>query len=669
MKNPRAPEALPERAAGYWLLAAAVIVLLPHVVHFPLWLTAVLAILFAWRALVLRRNWPAPNRWLRLGLTLLLAVLVYRQYGTLFGRDAGSALLAVMLALKFFELKRVRDYMLGVFLVYFLIVIGFLYSQALWLVVYLFGVFVLSTATLIRLALPGSRARYTLRLAAVLLLQALPLMLAMHVLFPRIQGALWAMPHDAYAGRSGLSEELRPGSINELSLSEEVAFRAHFAGPTPPAAQRYWRALVLWSTDGKTWTRAGEPRRPAVAGFETDAPALAYSITLEPNAKPWLPALDLPAGLPPGTRSRAGFVFETIRPVVQDRRRFDLVSHTRYRTGALDASERHAALQLPEQVSGRVRALAARWRREARTDAAVVSAALQHFRVENFSYTLQPPLLGDDPVDEFLFDTRSGYCEHYAAAFALLMRSAGIPARIVLGYQGGEFNPAGNYYIVRQWDAHAWAEVWLTGSGWVRVDPTAAIAPERIDYGADGVRRLLARGAVLGRLPVEALRGMLSRDWLERAREQARLSWDAFNTGWHRWVLEYGRDRQRELLARLGIADVTPGMLAGMLVFLLMALLFVYALPGLLRPGTHDPVVRAYLAFCRKLANAGVVRAPTEGALSYAARSAALLPQNAGDIHAISHLYTGLRYGGRTSDTDRKELKRRVARFRPARRD
>jgi transglutaminase-like putative cysteine protease len=668
MKKPRAPEALPERAAGYWLLAAAVIVLLPHIARFPLWFTATLAGLFAWRTLMLRRNWPAPHRWLRFGLTLLLATLVYRQYGTLFGRDAGSALLAVMLALKFFEMRRVRDYMLGVFLVYFLIVIGFLYSQAPWLVAYLFGVFVFSTATLIRLALPGSGARYTLRLAGVLLLQALPLMLAMHVLFPRIQGTLWALPQDAYAGRSGLSEELHPGSINELSLSEEVAFRVHFAGAAPPPAQRYWRALVLWSTNGQTWTRAGEPRRPAGTGFEPDAPALAYSITLEPNAKPWLPALDLPAGAPPGVRARAGFVFETIRPAGQERRRFELVSHPRYRTGALDASERRATLRLPEQVSDRLRALARRWRQAARDDAAVVSAALQYFRVENFYYTLQPPPLGDDPMDEFLFETRRGYCEYYAAAFALLMRAAGIPARVVLGYQGGEFNPAGNYYIVRQSDAHAWAEVWLAGSGWVRVDPTAAIAPERIEYGSEGVRRLLARGAALGRLPVEALRGMLSRDWFERAAEQARLTWDAFNTGWHRWVLDYGRERQRELLARLGIADVTPGKLAGLLAFLLTALILVYTLPGLLRPAAHDPVLRAYQAFCRKLAQAGVVRAPAEGALSLAARGAALLPEQAEDIHAISRLYLDLRYGGHLSDTAHQELNLRVTRFRPLRR-
>ena len=266
--------ALAERAAGYWLLGAAVVVLLPHVPRLPVWLSTVLAALFAWRFFMLQRAWPAPNRWWRWSLTALLVFLLYRQYGTLFGRDAGSALLAAMLALKFMELQRLRDYVLSVLLIYFLIVIGFLYSQAMWLVVYLLAVFVLTTATLIRLAVPGARARFALRLAAVLLLQALPLMLAMHLLFPRLQGALWGLPQDAYAGLTGLSEEMHPGSINELSLSEEVAFRAHFHGALPPPAQRYWRALVLWTTDGKSWTRGAEPRAQSCLRAAGCAPLL-----------------------------------------------------------------------------------------------------------------------------------------------------------------------------------------------------------------------------------------------------------------------------------------------------------------------------------------------------------------------------------------------------------
>jgi len=654
--------ALAERAAGYWLLGAAVVALLPHVPRLPVWLSAVLAALFAWRFLMVQRAWPAPNRWWRWSLTALLVFLIYRQYGTLFGRDAGSALLAAMLALKFLELQRLRDYVLSVLLVYFLIVLGFLYSQAVWLVVYLVAVFVLTTATLVRLAVPGARARFALRLAGVLMLQALPLMLAMHLLFPRLQGALWGLPHDAHAGLTGISEEMYPGSIHELSLSEDIAFRAHFPGAVPPPAQRYWRALVLWSTDGQRWTRGLATH--ARLDYEAQGSPIAYTLTPEPANKPWLPALDLPAQIPSGTRLRSGHVLETAAPM-RGRLSLEMSAYTRYRMLALPESERRAGLQRPDLISARVQELAAGWRQSARSDAEVVRAALAHFRTEKFYYTLEPPALEDDPVDEFLFETRRGFCEHFAAAFVTLMRSAGIPARVVTGYQGGEYNPSGNYLIVRQLDAHAWAEVWLPGQGWARVDPTAAVAPERIEYGTEGIRRLLARGAVLGGLPSETLRDLLALGALEQVRQQLRLSWDAANTAWQRWVLGYDRARQRELLAQLGFEDVNPLRLLGALALLISLVMGAYVVATRRRAPRPDPVQRAYFDFCRKLAHLGLVRAPQEGALSFAERGAHRHPQLSDAIHAITQFYLRLRYGGNADAESQREFARRVAAFRP----
>jgi transglutaminase-like putative cysteine protease len=656
--------ALAERAAGYWLLGTAIVALLPHVPRLPVWLIAALAALFAWRFFMIQRAWPAPNRWLRWLLAAALVFLLYRQYGTLFGRDAGSALLAAMLALKFLELQRLRDYVLGVLLIYFLIVLGFLYSQAVWLVVYLLTVFVLTTATLVRLAIPGSPARFALRLAAVLLLQALPLMLAMHLLFPRLQGALWTLPQDAHAGLAGLSDEMRPGSINELSLSDEVAFRAHFRGAPPPEAQRYWRALVLWTTDGKRWTRGTDPRG-SLAYTPQGAP-FAYSLMLEPSNQPWIPALDLPVRAPAGTRLRSGFVLETTAPL-RERLSLELTAHTRYRMHKLGEGERRAALQQPAQVSTRVRALAKRWRETASDDAEVVRAALAYFRAEKFFYTLEPPLLGDDPVDEFLFETRRGFCEHYTAAFVTLMRSAGIPARVVTGYQGGEYNPAGNYIIVRQLDAHAWAEVWLPGQGWARVDPTAAVASERIEYGADGLRRLLVRGAALGTLPPDALRGLLTLDVLERARLQLRLSLDAINTSWQRWVLGYNKERQQELLAQFGLEDAEPMQLVGLLALLIALIMGLYLIAARQRAPRLDPVQRAYLDFCGKLARSGLVRAPQEGALAFAERGSQQLPLHAAAIRTITGLYLRLRYGDGEDSDLLMELAQQIATFQPPR--
>lgn len=655
---------LAERAAGYWLLGAAIVVLLPHVPRLPVWLSMVLAALFAWRYFMMKRAWPTFSRWWRWSLTALLVFALYREFGTLFGRDAGSALLAAMLALKFLELQRLRDYVLSVLLIYFLIVIGFLYSQAMWLVVYLLAVFVLTTATLIRLAVPGARARYALRLAAVLLLQALPLMVVMHFIFPRLQGALWGLPQDTRAGLTGLSDEMRPGSIQALSLSDDVAFRAHFYGDAPLPAQRYWRALVLWTTDGKNWTRGADPR--GTVTYEALTAPLSYSLTLEPSNKPWLPSLDLPVRAPSGTRLRSGFVLEARAPV-RERLNLELAAHTRYRMHTLNVAERRAALQRPEQISPRVLALAAHWRATTGSDAEMARAALAHFHTEKYFYTLTPPLLGDDPVDEFLFETRRGFCEHYAAAFVTLMRSAGIPARVVTGYQGGEYNPVGNYFVVRQLDAHAWAEVWLPGEGWARMDPTAAIAPERIEYGADGLRRLLARNAALGGLPPEALRNMLALDAFERARRQLRLSLDAVNTAWQRWVLDYNQARQKEFLARFGFENVNPLRLVGMLALLVALVMGLYVFVTRRRAPRPDPVQRVYLKFCRKLARLGLVRARHEGALVFAARGVQQLPQHAATIALITRLYLQLRYGGIDDDAQHRTFVQQVAAFRPTR--
>ncbi len=657
--EPVAPEQ-PERAAGYGLLASAVVALAPLVAGWPWWLTAALALLFGWRFLMLRRGWPAPGGLLRVVLMVLLVALVWRQYGTIFGRDAGSGLLALLIALKFLELRRLRDYMIVVFLIYFLIVVGFLYSQAPWLVLYLLAVLVATTATLVRLAVPGLHGRRATRLALVLLAQALPLMLAMHLLFPRLPGSLWGMPQDAYAGLTGLSEEMQPGSINELSMSDEIAFRAEFPAARPQAAELYWRALVLTRTDGRRWSRVLEP---VVQLQRTDdGSALPYTLALEPSNKPWLPALELPARVPAGAQLRASFVLEAPQPV-RTRLLLSMSAATRDRLPDPSPGERVAALALPT-ISARVATLAADLR-AGRSDADTARAALDYFRNQDFYYTLTPPLLGDDPVDEFLFESRRGFCEHYAAAFVTLMRAAAIPARVVTGYQGGEYNPAGRYYIVRQSDAHAWAEVWLAGQGWTRADPTAAIAPERIEFGAEALRRLLARGARTGQLPAEGVRQALALGWAEGVWRDARLAFDAVQNGWQRWVLGYDLRRQRELLAALGLGGLNAARLLGVLALIVALLFGAYLIVTRPRAPSLDPVSRTYRKFCRRLARLGLVRAPHEGALDYAERSAAARPDLAAELRTISNEYLQLRYRGRG---DTQAFVRRVAGFRPRRR-
>ncbi|MBZ0093698.1 MAG: DUF3488 and transglutaminase-like domain-containing protein, partial [Sulfuricellaceae bacterium] len=571
-----------------------------------------------------------------------------------FGRDAGVAMVILLLGLKLLELRTLRDGLLLILLGYFLAITQFLYSQSLGMAVYLLLATLLLTAALIQLNQTGSRARpiaSALRLSTVLLAQAAPIMLVLFFLFPRISGPLWGMPNDALSGVTGLSNEMSPGSISRLSQSDAVAFRVEFQGAPPPPQSLYWRGPVLWRTDGRLWTE-GRPAPQAKSGYQGLGQPVSYTVSLEPNDRNWLLALDLPATAPPNARMTADFQVLSDHPVSR-RLRYRMSSYLRYRTGDLPPQERQRALQLPVRGNPRTLALAASWRRLGQPEA-IVRQALAYYRDRHFSYTLTPPALpGRDPVDRFLFDTRQGFCEHYAGSFVLLMRAAGVPARVVTGYQGGEFNSFARYMIVRQADAHAWAEVWLQGRGWVRIDPTAAAAPERLASGAEAA---LGGGGILG-LPAAF---QLDAAWLRKLRD----AWDVLNGGWNLWVLGYSQERQLQLLSHLGLGLLSWQDMAIGLMLAVGGLLAVLAF-FLLRRNTikRDPVQAAYRLFCRRLARRGMPRQANEGPLDYAARAVLAVPERYDDIAAIGALYAELRYGTEAAPERVAELRRRVRGF------
>ena len=644
------------------LLAAGAMAVAPHALELPLWIIAVFAAAASWRYLCEQRGWYRPGRWLRTALLLLVLVTIYRKYGTLLGRDPGVALLITLLGLKFLELKTVRDYFLSLFLFYLVTLSSFLYSQSLWLGAWALLAVIVCTAGLIQLVQPaGMDIRQRLRLAGAMLVKAVPLMLIVYLLFPRISGTLWGLPADAYSGLTGMPDKVQPGSIRSLSQSSEVAFRVTFDGAAPPMRELYWRGLVLWETDGRGWNR-GWARTSTPNSFFPLSEPVRYQVTLEASNKPWILALDLPAAAPKDSRYQPDFTLEAREPI-RERKNYTLTSYTRYRTGDLGPVEQKRALQLPRNLSPRVRALAEEWRR-ASTDALTVArTALDYFHRENFAYTLNPPLLGSDPVDEFLFDTRRGFCEHYASAFVTLMRAAGIPSRMVIGYMGGELNPAGHYLIVRQSDAHAWAEIWLPKRGWVRVDPTGAIAPERIELGFDAARRLELQGVSFGSLPAEALSRMIELGWFEHAVRQARWYWDLTNITWYRWVVDYGKERQERFLSSLGLDDISWGRLINLIGGIVLLLTLVYALI-LWRPKkSADPALALYLRFCRKLARVGIERAPHEGALAFAERCNSQRPDLKKHIDEVTEYYSRTRYGNGDGLSELNTLKQAVVRF------
>ena len=643
----------PERAL--WITACLVLVVIPHATYLPIWVLATFVLLAGWRIANALRGVPLPSRWLVIAMSAAVLAGIYATQGSFFGRDTGVTLLIALTGMKLMETRGMRDAYVLSALGYFLVITNFLYSQSIATGIYMLAVVLLLTVTLITFSTESGEidTRARVRMAASILVQALPIMLVLFVLFPRLPGPLWSLPRDAHAAASGLSDTMSPGRISRLSLSDAVAFRVRFDDALPPANRLYWRGPVMWHTDGFEWTR-GQPGRSWRAQYaELAGEPVDYTVTIEPHQHRWLFALDFPTTIPSGAQMTRDFQLLASKSV-RTRLRYPVRSYPEARLAQISIEERAAALALPEGMHPKARALAREWRETIGDDSAIVERALENFRLQPFVYTLSPPALHDDPVDEFLFDTRSGFCENFAASFAVLMRAAGIPARIVTGYQGGEINPLGEYLIVRQRDAHAWTEVWLEGRGWVRVDPTGAVSPNRIELGMDGAipARIGAAGLDI------ATRGPLWEAW-----RSFRFGIDAVNAGWNDWVLGYGTRRQRNLLNLFGAGDASAGDLV-MAMFaasgVVLAMLAVWLLRR--RSKAVDATQRIYRRFCRKLARGGVTRGASEGPIDFAARAGSSLPAARAEVERITHMYVRLRYAGEPSNL--RAFKRAVGAFR-----
>lgn len=617
------------------IITSLAVVMAPHAARVPVWTAALCAFALVLRLYVGWRRRSLPSRWALLVLALAGVAGVFYSYRTLFGRDSGVTLLLVMAALKVLEMRHPRDVNVVIVLCYFLTITNFFYTQTIPTALYTLGAVWVVTATMVSLqheASPG-RPVHIARTSGIMLAQAVPVMLVLFVLFPRIQGPLWGMPQIQSTARSGLSDTMSPGTIADLSLSDEIAFRAQFESVPANAQQLYWRGPVMWDYDGRTW-RTGQPTALSSPRYEARSEPLSYAVTLEPHQERWLFLIDLPGRLPPRSLLTRDYQVLSFRPV-RERIRYEAQSLLEYRFGddAL-ASELQQALQLPPEAAPRALEMAQSWRAEHSDPRALVERALQMFRDEPFVYTLAPPELTKDPVDEFLFETRSGFCEHYASSFTVLMRAAGIPTRVVTGYLGGELNPVDGYLVVRQSEAHAWSEVWIAGSGWVRIDPTAAVSPIRIQQGL--------ANAVPATDPLP-LFSRVRADWLRGARH----TWDAVSNSWNQWVLGYSPERQTRFLSSIGFPQITWQDMVIALSAATGALIFVFAvvMTRRLRARQVDQVQRAWLAFCAAMAARGVQRRLSEGPRDFSRRCMQAVPALRERIEDVAGLYIRLRYG------------------------
>ncbi len=631
-----------DKADMLTLLVACLLVLLPHFFHLPVWISVGVATLLGWRSWITLTGKRLPPRWLLLPVAMLAMGGIYLAYRTLLGRDAGVAMLALLLILKLLEMHAKRDLFVVLFLSFFLLLTNFFYSQNI-LTALLMAIAVLALLTAqLSFQFTGTvpPLKKKLRLATLIVGLATPLMLVLFLLFPRIQGPLWGMPGDATGARTGLSDSMTPGMISSLALSDDIAFRVKFVDPVPPQASLYWRASVLSHFDGRTWT--AQPQTPMKAGSVKPLPgssATRYQVTMEPHGRRWLFALETPFA-PPQLSGNSAYLANDFQLLARERigtrLRYDVTSWTQFSLQADSVpDELNDGLQRVPDFNPATTRFARSLLAQSSDSAELVRLVLQYFRREPFSYTLEPPLLGRDSVDEFLFSSRAGFCEHYASAFVVLMRELGIPARVVTGYQGGEINPSDGYMEVRQSDAHAWAEVWIEQRGWIRVDPTGAVAPERIarSVASQSGRRLF--GGLVTPAPDS---------WLAKTR----FNWDALSNAWNQRVLNYSSEQQKDLVARLGIGKVDWPVLTALMLGAGTLVMAIMMLPLLMNRAKPDPAGKLYAAFCRRMARFGIVRAQHDGPRTFMAvvAASALLPEPT-KAAALRFLdgYEALQYG------------------------
>ena len=641
-----------------WTSAVLAAGVLLHVDQVPLWVSGVTFVLIAWRlAAEARANTRAaslPDRVLRAVLAVALVVAIFMHFHTLTGLIPGTALLTLMTSIKLLETHNRRDQYVVVGGCVFLLLAACLERQGLARApLYLLDVWLCCSALAAIGYSPGKGepapaaastvssdatvpefdGRSAVMLAGRALLYSIPLAMVLFVFFPRLPGAFWSLPRTDQA-ETGLSDTMSPGSISELSASYDIAFRAKFDGDAPPPQERYWRGPVLHDFDGYTWKRrmGATYHAQPLAYF---GKAYHYRITLEPSQQNWWLSLDT-VDQSPSAHTLFTYDYELVdRDPVTEPTSYNAISHTSTRsTEPLTRLGRQIETQWPMGRNPRTFQFARELRARSASDGAYIDAVLQYFHTNGFVYSLTPPLLDYNSIDDFLFNTHSGFCGHYASAFVSLMRAAGIPARVVTGYLGGEWNPVGGYFVIRQSDAHSWAEVWLEGRGWARVDPTAVVAPDRLTRGmldllpnAGSAESRFLRGA-------PGLLGLLQR-------------WDALNTWWTDHVLKFDYRSQLNLLSRLGIQTpdlVMVGWIFGgaLMSWLLWIAWQVGSAPLQARP---DRLARAYVRLCRKLARVGLPRAEHEGPLAYANMVSEKRPDLARPVRALLTRYAELRYG------------------------
>jgi len=637
-----------------WLLAAQLVVMLPFAFNLPIWLLPVMLAATYWRIRVIKGHSAQPKLATQLLIIAMGVIGILVSGMSLLSLDSMVSFLLLGFAFKSLEVIRQRDALVVIFIGYFLVAISFLFSQSILAGAYgVMSLIVLTSALIANQQSPAQQLsqhanRTNLRLATLMLLQCLPLMALVFVFMPRFS-PLWVIPSFENQARSGISDRMAPGDIANLSKSDELAFRVSFSGRKPTADEMYWRGLVLNHFDGVNWQQLVQDYEPIdvknellfqqpwnLANVAKRGEPIHYEAIYEKTGRPWLFTLTPTTQVSHGVVPLGDYRVMSHSPLQSP----FLLQASSYPESQRDLTltqyTRSMSLQLPLSGNPQARQRAIQWRRDAGSDTAYVQKILDRFNQQSYFYTLSPPLLGDkDNIDAFLFESQRGFCSHYAGSFVFLMRAAGIPARIVVGYLGGKWNDSGEYLSVHQYDAHAWTEVWIAGTGWMRVDPTASVAPSRIEGGLEAALEHE------GSFPQAGFFSTKNYPWLEAMRQQL----DAVQYGWQRWILGYDGNSQANLLKHLldKLSSIPLFALVGTL-FLGIFLLWFITL-GFVYKRNHEAYEhRLYRQFCKRLAKLGVTRNLQHTPTEFAIIASEQLPSLANTIQAFSLCYQTLCY-------------------------
>src|SRR6266513_1715462 len=642
MKTLRIQDTRIPRRPLLWLAAALLFTLPPMFGTLPSWVPLLFLIALAAKFWMQPKGYHLRSLFWKVVLVALILSLLFFSYGSLRGIEPGVSLIVMLTSVKILEAHTAREFHIMIMVAWVLCLCGFFLSQNLAIALCLLIAFTLLLVALIQFHRGSSSAFWPpVRTAGKLLAQAGPLIILLFLFFPCLSTGFRFQIAPQRGASAGFSDRLSPGSVSSLANSSEVAFRAEFPdGKIPPLRAMYWRGVVMWHGEGLEWEA---PIAPATLPRTSQGPprgeAIRQWITIEPHDARWMFALDWPVNSPSGAVLAPGNYLWSNQSIHKPRR-YEVISYPEIPNNRLHSREREPLLQVPASISPRARALAQSWATEKAEPRAIVNKALEFFRTQGFRYSLTPGEYRQNELEEFLFHRRLGFCEHYAASFATLMRLAGIPARVVTGYLGGEYNEIGHFFLVRQADAHAWCEVWFPDRGWQRVDPTAVVAPDRVNLGFNW---FLERRAAAGQL--DNTQGVLARKlarWPVFTR--ARLGWQTLSYAWDTRVLSFDGDEQESFFASIGIAGYRP------ILFVVGTLVIAISLLALYAGWTHlrtracgDRVKRIYESFCRKAARLGAPRNPSEGPLDFSLRAMRLLPNDSERIRSIAQIYIALR--------------------------